>query len=59
MGDHLVRRHGYRVYTIGAQSGAVQIARVLDEVDAVLDDVRQRTLILVFLVSVAAAAWAG
>ncbi len=46
----------YRVYTIGAPSGAVQIARGLDEVDAVLDDVRKRTLILVFLVSVAAAA---
>ncbi|MET0909875.1 MAG: HAMP domain-containing sensor histidine kinase, partial [Ilumatobacteraceae bacterium] len=39
-----------------APSGAVQIARGLDEVDAVLDDVRKRTLFLVFLVSVAAAA---
>ena len=46
----------YRVYTIGAQNGAVQIARGLDEVDAVLDDVRRRTLILVFAVSLAAAA---
>ena len=48
----------YRVYTVGFRGpiGAVQIARGLDEVDAVLDDVRQRTLILVFLVSLAAAA---
>ena len=48
----------YRIYTIGSGGpiGAVQIGRGLDEVDAVLDDVRQRTLILVFLVSVAAAA---
>jgi len=46
----------YRVYTIGAQNGAVQIARSLDEVDAVLADVRQRTLLLVVAVSLAAAA---
>lgn len=46
----------YRVYTIGAQNGAVQIARGLDEVDAVLDDVRRRTVILVVVVSLAAAA---
>jgi two-component system, OmpR family, sensor histidine kinase MprB len=46
----------YRVYTIGAHNGAVQIARSLDEVDAVLDDVRRRTLILVVSVSLAAAA---
>ncbi len=46
----------YRVYTIGAQNGAVQIARGLDEVDAVLDDVRRRTLVLVVAVSMAAAA---
>ncbi len=46
----------YRVYTIGAQNGAVQIARSLDEVDSVLADVRQRTLILVLSVSLAAAA---
>ena len=46
----------YRVYTIGVQNGAVQIARSLDEVDAVLDDVRRRTLILVVSVSLAAAA---
>ncbi len=45
----------YRIYTIGAQNGAVQIARGLDEVDAVLDDVRRRTLILVAAVSLAAA----
>jgi two-component system, OmpR family, sensor histidine kinase MprB len=45
----------YRVYTIGAQNGAVQIARSLDEVDSVLADVRRRTLILVLAVSVAAA----
>ena len=34
----------------------MQIARGLDEVDAVLDDVRKRTLILVVAVSLAAAA---
>ncbi len=46
----------YRIYTIGAQNGAVQIARSLDEVDSVLADVRRRTLILVLAVSLAAAA---
>jgi len=48
----------YRVYTIGFGGGigAMQVARGLDEVDAVLDDVRTRTLVLVVLVSLAAAA---
>ena len=43
-------RRGVPVYTIGSGGpiGAVQIGRGLDEVDAVLDDVRRRTLILVF-----------
>lgn len=44
-----------RVHTIGLANGALQVARPLDEVDAVLDDLRQRTLLLVLLVSIAAA----
>jgi two-component system sensor histidine kinase MprB len=44
-----------RVHTIGLPNGAVQIGRSLDEVDSVLDDLRQRTLILVIAVSLAAA----
>jgi len=44
-----------RVHTIGLANGALQVARPLDEVDAVLRDLRQRTLLLVMLVSVAAA----
>ena len=45
----------YRVHTIGLADGALQVARPLDEVDAVLADLRQRTLLLVVLVSVGAA----
>ncbi len=44
-----------RVHTIGLANGALQVARPLDEVDAVLADLRRRTLLLVLLVSVAAA----
>ncbi len=44
-----------RVHTIGLANGALQVARPLDEVDAVLSDLRQRTLLLVLLVSIAAA----
>jgi two-component system, OmpR family, sensor histidine kinase MprB len=44
-----------RIHTIGLANGALQIARPLDEVDSVLDDLRQRTLVLVALVSIAAA----
>jgi two-component system sensor histidine kinase MprB len=44
-----------RVHTIGLADGALQIARPLDEVDSVLRDLRQRTLVLVVLVSIAAA----
>jgi two-component system sensor histidine kinase MprB len=44
-----------RVHTIGLANGALQVARPLDEVDAVLTDLRQRTLLLVLLVSAAAA----
>jgi two-component system sensor histidine kinase MprB len=44
-----------RVHTIGVPDGAIQIARSLDEVDRVLDDVRQRTTLLVIAVSFAAA----
>lgn len=48
-GDHV------RVHTIGLSDGAVQIVRPLNEVDRVLDDVRQRTILLVIVVSIAAA----
>jgi two-component system sensor histidine kinase MprB len=44
-----------RVHTIGLANGALQVARSLDEVDSVLSDLRYRTLLLVVLVSVAAA----
>ena len=44
-----------RVHTIGLANGALQIGRPLDEVDSVLSDLRQRTLLLVVLVSIAAA----
>jgi len=44
-----------RLHTIGLQNGAVQVARSLDEVDSVLEDLRQRTLLLVVAVSAAAA----
>jgi two-component system sensor histidine kinase MprB len=44
-----------RVHTIGLPNGAVQIGRSLDEVDSVLTDLRRRTLLLVALVSMAAA----
>jgi len=45
-----------RVHTIGVAEGAVQIARPLDEVERVLDDLRRRTITLVVVVSLAAAA---
>lgn len=45
-----------RVHTIGVAEGAIQIARPLDEVESVLDDVRRRTITLVVVVSLAAAA---
>lgn len=44
-----------RVHTIGLANGALQLGRSLDEVDSVLSDLRQRMLLLVVLVSVAAA----
>lgn len=37
----------FRVHTVGLNVGAVQIGRSLDEVDAVLADLRQRTMLLV------------
>jgi two-component system, OmpR family, sensor histidine kinase MprB len=46
----------FRLHTIGLPSGALQIARSLDETDRVLDDVRRRTVLLVVLVSIGAAA---
>ena len=45
-----------RIHTIGFSNGAVEIARSLDEVDRVLDDVRRRTLLIVVTVSIVAAA---
>lgn len=44
-----------RLHTIGLPNGALQVARPLTETDSVLDDLRQRTLVLVILVSSAAA----
>lgn len=47
----------YRVHAIGLQNGgALEIGRSLAETDRILDDVRQRTILLVVLVSLAAAA---
>ncbi len=51
----VVADESLRIHTIGLANGALQVARPLDEVDAVLDDLRQRTLLLVLLVSIAAA----
>lgn len=45
----------FRVHTVGGTFGAVQVSRSLGETDRVLQDVRQRTLLLVFLISVLAA----
>lgn len=45
----------FRVHTIGVQNGGVQVARPLTETDSVLEDVRQRTLLLVAFVSLIAA----
>jgi two-component system sensor histidine kinase MprB len=44
-----------RIHTIGLPNGAVQVGRSLDEVDSVLEDLRRRTILLVVVVSVAAA----
>jgi two-component system sensor histidine kinase MprB len=45
----------FRVHSIGVRGGAVQVARSLDEVDRVLDDLRRRTAVLVVIVSIGAA----
>ena len=50
-----VGNESLRVHTIGLADGALQVGRSLDEVDSVLRDLRERTLLLVVLVSVAAA----
>lgn len=50
-----VSDESYRVHSIGLANGALQVARPLDEVDRVLDDLRRRMLLLVVLVSGAAA----
>ncbi len=50
-----VSDESYRVHSIGLANGALQVARSLDEVDSVLDDLRRRMLLLVALVSVSAA----
>jgi two-component system sensor histidine kinase MprB len=44
-----------RVHTLGLVDGAVQVSRPLDEVDRVLEDLRQRTILLIVLVSTSAA----
>lgn len=45
----------YRVHSIGVRGGVVQVARSLEEVDRVLDDLRRRTALLVVVVSLGAA----
>jgi two-component system sensor histidine kinase MprB len=45
----------YRVRTVGAPGGALQIARPLDETNRVLDSLRARTLLLVVVVTAAGA----
>ncbi len=50
-----VENESLRVHTIGLANGALQVGRSLDEVDSVLSDLRQRTLLLVVLVSIATA----
>lgn len=45
----------YRVRTIGAERGAVQVARPLDEAQRVLDSLRTRTILVTVLVAAAAA----
>jgi two-component system sensor histidine kinase MprB len=44
-----------RVHTIGLRNGGIQVARSLDEVESVLEDLRRRTLLLVAIVSIAGA----
>ncbi|NQY57772.1 MAG: HAMP domain-containing histidine kinase [Ilumatobacteraceae bacterium] len=51
-----IEGENYRVHTLGLGGGAVQVARSLEEVDAVLDDLRRRTALLVVLVAIGAAA---
>lgn len=46
----------FRVHTVGAARGGIQVARSLGETDRVLSDLRQRTTFLVILVSLMAAA---
>jgi two-component system sensor histidine kinase MprB len=46
----------FRVHTVGAARGGIQVARSLGETDRVLSDLRQRTTFLVIVVSLLAAA---
>lgn len=46
----------FRIQTIGATRGGIQVARSLGETDRVLSDLRQRTTFLVIAVSLVAAA---
>lgn len=46
----------FRIQTIGATRGGIQVARSLGETDRVLSDLRQRTTFLVIVVSLVAAA---
>ena len=45
----------FRVHTIGSPVGALQLIRPLDETERVLEGVRERTILLVILVSLVAA----
>jgi two-component system, OmpR family, sensor histidine kinase MprB len=46
----------HRIRTVGLPNGALQVARPLDEIDRVLQTLRNRTILLVVLVTAAAAA---
>ena len=46
----------YRLLSVGLRAGSAEIGRSLDETDAVLQDLRRRTILLVVLVAIAAAA---
>ncbi|MEM9748697.1 MAG: HAMP domain-containing sensor histidine kinase, partial [Actinomycetota bacterium] len=46
----------YRILSVGLRAGSAEIGRSLDETDAVLQDLRRRTILLVVLVAIGAAA---
>lgn len=46
----------YRILSVGLRAGFAEVGRSLDETDAVLQDLRRRTILLVVLVAIGAAA---